>query len=77
MRLSTEFEDGDDDIVNPIDLDQIKFKADSKECSKKYNSLDEFLIDFQWLAHNYEIMYTSEFHFELFSIAKKILASKR
>lgn len=53
-------EDGDDDIVNAIDFNQIKEKVDSI----KYTSLNEFLIDFQWFAHNYEILYTSELHFQ-------------
>lgn len=61
MKLAIEL--NDDDIVNAIDLIQIKTKVDSN----MYTSLDEFLADFQWFAHNYEVMYTSKFHFEPFS----------
>lgn len=58
--------DEDDDIINPIDLKQIKAKTDANA----YVSLHQFLIDFQWFAHNYEIMYTSEFLSESFLIRK-------
>lgn len=61
MKLTTEPENGDD-IVYAIDLMQIKTKVDSNE----YTSLYEFLVDFQWFVHNFQVMYKSEFHSEIF-----------
>lgn len=61
MKMNTE---PISEIINPIDLMQIKTKVEAD----MYTSLSEFLVDFQWFAHNYEIMYTSEFHFELYSM---------
>lgn len=57
-------DDDEDDIVNPINIMKIKKKVDSN----MYTSLYEFLIDFEWLAHNYEIMYTCKFHLNYFFI---------
>lgn len=45
-----------DVIVNPIDLSKIKDKAES------YVSLDEFLIDIEWVVHNCQILFTGEIH---------------
>ena len=44
-----------DVIVNPIDLQTIKEKAES------YVSLDEFQADLQWFVHNFEVLFNGEF----------------
>lgn len=59
IRLSAGSEDADQ-AVNVIDLRKIRDKVESNA----YTSLDEFLVDFQWFAHNYEVMFTGKFNFK-------------
>ena len=51
-----------DVIVNPIDLQTIKEKAES------YVSLDEFQADLQWFVHNFEVLFNGEFCIKLIHI---------
>lgn len=43
-------------IINPVDLNRINEKIESKD----YSSLDEYLIDIEWVRHNCHVYFSGE-----------------
>lgn len=43
-------------IINPVDLNRINERVESKD----YNSLDEFVVDIEWIHHNCHVYFSGE-----------------
>lgn len=47
---------GENKVINPIDLSRINERIESHD----YSSLDEFLIDLEWIHHNCHVYFSGE-----------------
>lgn len=56
-----------DALVNPIKLTTLKENLDS------YKSLEEYLIEVQWIVHNCAAMYTSKYEIKLIDLTNELI----